>query len=832
MIQQDINKRRDTAYRLLEIANRHLEISPMLREFVAELKMLTGCRAAGIRILDEEGNIPYADYDGFSRAFFEKESPLVIHSDRCMCINVITGRTNPSLPYYTEAGSFWMNHTTRFLATVSEAEKGKTRNTCNAYGYESVALIPIRSVQESIAGLIHLADTREGMVPLSTVHELEQAGLILGSAIQRVRLTQTQRDSEAQFRLLFDNAFDAILLWEKFGDGPDFRIIEANRVACDRYGYSHDEMLRLTGKDLATPESYIRGQSGDVMRELVTQGHATYQVVHRTKDGRPITSEVSGHLFTLNGKTVVLSVCRDITERQKQEAEIRSLASFPLTNPNPVIRVLPDATIIFANPSADALLAHWKTRRNEILPPPVSDKVAETFTSRQKSEIEVSCGNITYLLTIFPDVSNGFLNLYALDITHRKQTEKELKENRDHLEKLNNSLPDAIFVVRRPDRRIEYVNHRVQQTFGYSPEECLGKTPEFLFASHGAYLAQARRVSEAIRRGTSGEGLRSEVTQRRKSGEIFLCELIQTFTCHPDGTITVITIARDITEQRRALQEIEGYQQRLEDMVAARTEALNAEIASRQKAELELRSLYEREQTLSGALRQQIEERSLFTRALVHELKTPLTPLLTASDFLEANLDDETNRNFARNIKLGAHNMEKRINEMLDLARGEVGTLRLTYRSFDLKELLEETAGYVRPDVFRRGQHLELDLPESPLPMQADPDRLRQVVLNLLSNSFKFSRKGGHIHLSLKTEPDGAVVSVADTGAGIATADLPYIFQPYHRGRNTDKNRLGGLGLGLVLSKMIVELHGGQIWLKSAVGKGSTFSFKIPYTKQ
>jgi len=466
-----------------------------------------------------------------------------------------------------------------------------------------------------------------------------------------------------------------------------------------------------------------------------------------------------------------------------------------------------------------------------MLPPPWPETITAVWNSGRKSETELECCGAVYSLTIFPDKQNGFLNLYALDITGRKLIETELKESRDYLEKLNNSLPDAIFTARRPGRRIEYVNSQVAQIYGYAPAECLGRTPEFLFPSRGVFLAHARRVSDAIRRGPSAEGLRTEVMQKRKSGELFPCELVQTFSGPPDGSISVITIASDITRQRQIQAEIEGYQHRLEEMVAARTEALGSEIASRQKAENELRALYEREQTLSTALRQQIEERSLYTRALVHELKTPLTPLLTASDYLEAALTDDPARGFARNIKLGARNMEKRINELLDLARGEVGTLRLSYRAFDLKEMLAETAEYVRPESTRRGQSLELELPEAPLPMRPDPDRLRQVVMNLLSNSVKFSRKGGKIRLSARAEPDGAVITVADDGAGIATSDLPYIFQPYHRGQNTDKNRLGGLGLGLVLSKMIVELHGGQIWLKSAVGKGTTFNFKIPYNK-
>ena len=827
MMTQDSSKRLETAYRFLEIANRHVEVKPMLSEFLTELKAVSGCAATGIRLVDEAGNIPYTVYDGFSRTFFESESPLAVGSDKCMCINVLTGQTSPEKPFYTPAGSFWMNHTTRFLATVSEAEKGQTRNACNACGYESVALIPIRS-GEAVLGLIHLADAREGMVPLSMVQQLEKVGLVLGNAIERVRSTQAWRDSEQRFHALFDNASDAIILWEERADGV-FNIIEANQIACDRYGYRHDEILGLTGRDLNTPESLV--QPSDALKTMQEKGHATYNVVHVTKTGKPIPSEVSGHLFTLGGRTVILSVVRDISERLAREAEMRRLASFPLDNPNPVLRVSPDSIILFANKAAGPILGFWQAVRGGVLPPPWPETVATVWESGRKFETELECCGAIYSLTIFPDIENGFLNLYALDITRRKRVETELKDSRDYLEKLNNSMPDAIFTARRPGRVIEYVNSRVTQIYGYTPAECLGRTPEFLFPGRGAFLAHARRVSDAIRRGPSLEGLRTEVMQKRKSGEVFPCELIQTFTEHPDGSISVITIARDITAQRQTQAAIEDYQQRLEEMVAVRTEALNLEIASRQKAENELRALYEREQTLSTVLKEQIEERSLYTRALVHELKTPLTPLLTASDYLEASLSDDTARGFARNIKLGARNMEKRINELLDLARGEVGTLKLTYRIFDLKEMLAETADYVRPEATRRGQHLELELPEAPLQMHADPDRLRQVAMNLLSNSFKFSRKGGKIRLSARAEPDGAVITVADDGAGISTSDLPYIFQPYHRGQNTDKNRLGGLGLGLVLSKMIVELHGGQIWLKSAVGKGATFNFKIPYNK-
>ncbi|MBA4416796.1 MAG: hypothetical protein C0392_02625 [Syntrophus sp. (in: bacteria)] len=175
--------------RFLVLANSQIAMKPLLKEFIAELKKLTGCKGIGIRILDEAGNIPYEDYDGFSREFFELESPLSIHNDHCMCINVVTGTVDPQLPFFTKGGSFYMNGTTRFLANVPEETKGATRNACNQHGYESVALIPIRG-GDRVLGLIHVADRAENKVPLELIEIIEGAAIQLGTAIQRVAIEE------------------------------------------------------------------------------------------------------------------------------------------------------------------------------------------------------------------------------------------------------------------------------------------------------------------------------------------------------------------------------------------------------------------------------------------------------------------------------------------------------------------------------------------------------------------------------------------------------------------------------------------------------------------
>ncbi len=174
------------SHRFLAIANQHTELDPLLQAFISEVQELSRCSAVGIRILDEDGNIPYEARAGFSREFYELESPLSITSDECMCINVVKGSVDPNLPCFTEYGSFYTNSTTRLLATVSEEDKGKTRNACNVFGYESVLLIPIRD-GDRILGLIHVADPKENMIPTVIVEVLEAVTAQLSVSIQRLR---------------------------------------------------------------------------------------------------------------------------------------------------------------------------------------------------------------------------------------------------------------------------------------------------------------------------------------------------------------------------------------------------------------------------------------------------------------------------------------------------------------------------------------------------------------------------------------------------------------------------------------------------------------------
>jgi signal transduction histidine kinase len=251
------------------------------------------------------------------------------------------------------------------------------------------------------------------------------------------------------------------------------------------------------------------------------------------------------------------------------------------------------------------------------------------------------------------------------------------------------------------------------------------------------------------------------------------------------------------------------------------------DITERRQAGQKLQEAYEEEKGLRSELEGEIKKRVEFTRGLVHELKTPLTSVIASSELLASELAEGPLLRMARNISRSADNLNKRVDELFDVARGEMGVLRLSLTSVDPLPLLQELADEMGPIASNRQQSLALDLPPSLPPAWADADRLRQVVFNLLGNACKFTGEGGRITLRARGEGDKLIVEVEDTGPGIDEEAQKQLFTAYYRVEG-DGKRSRGLGLGLALCETLVELHGGQIWVKSKKGVGSTFGFSVP----
>ena len=227
-------------------------------------------------------------------------------------------------------------------------------------------------------------------------------------------------------------------------------------------------------------------------------------------------------------------------------------------------------------------------------------------------------------------------------------------------------------------------------------------------------------------------------------------------------------------------------------------------------------------------LREQIDQKIHFTRTLVHELKTPLTPMIGASEILvDKTKEDEVLSRIAKNINRGAHNLNSRISDLTDLAKGEIGLLSISYKPFNLIQMVHELVDYLKVSTERKHQSIILNLPPVFPTVWADEDRVRQIMLNLLDNAIKFTPQNRNIFLEVSANRDCFIVHVKDNGCGIDEEDQKHLFELYWCSSNNEKG-LHGLGIGLPLSKMLAELHGGRIWFESKKDAGSTFSFSIP----
>jgi len=214
-----------------------------------------------------------------------------------------------------------------------------------------------------------------------------------------------------------------------------------------------------------------------------------------------------------------------------------------------------------------------------------------------------------------------------------------------------------------------------------------------------------------------------------------------------------------------------------------------------------------------------------FVAMVSHELRNPLTSLKVFAEILQTT---ETYNARAVEVILGqADRLNRLIGDLLDASRIEAGRLRLNRRETDLAALAGAAVDQARAG--SQKHTLALDAPEGPLRGWWDRDRLEQVLENLLSNAIKYSPEGGEVRVRVERYPAEAQVSVADQGMGIPAEALPRLFGRFYRTEAASSSAIKGLGLGLYISRSLVEAHGGAMWVESEPGRGSTFHFSLPF---
>jgi two-component system OmpR family sensor kinase/two-component system sensor histidine kinase BaeS len=244
------------------------------------------------------------------------------------------------------------------------------------------------------------------------------------------------------------------------------------------------------------------------------------------------------------------------------------------------------------------------------------------------------------------------------------------------------------------------------------------------------------------------------------------------------------------------------------------------------RARDELGRLAETFNEMAARLQRSEELRRHMIQDIAHELRTPLTVI---QGNLQAILDGvfELTPETIASIHEESLLLSRLIHDLRELSLAEARELPLHKQHVDLHEIVRQATTVIQPQLEGKEIELTVELPEEPLPVEVDPQRIRQVLLNLLSNAQRYTPEGGRIAVRVERQGESVQVSVSDTGPGIPPDDLPYVFERFWRGDKSRTRSSGGTGLGLAIAKQLVEAHGGRIWAESAPGRGATFRFAL-----
>jgi PAS domain S-box-containing protein len=373
--------------------------------------------------------------------------------------------------------------------------------------------------------------------------------------------------------------------------------------------------------------------------------------------------------------------------------------------------------------------------------------------------------------------------------------------------KLLHAAPDAILEVNEAGR-ILILNEAVERMFGYSRDELVGLSVDQLVpaAMRGGHAQHRSAYADRPKTRPMGTGL--ELQGQRKDGSLFPVEI----SLSPnwiEGSLHVIASVRDITERKA-----------VEDRIRTLSEQYTAELTIKNE-QLEARN---REVERANRLKNE------FLASMSHELRTPLHTIIGFSELLGEQLEGplgEKQQRFVGHILQDARHLLELINEILDISKIESGRLELKREPFDFSQCVEEVLAGIRHQAATKNITLE-NKNRFHDSLYADRLRVKEILYNLLSNAVKFTPEGGRVWVEAFREGDSLHVSVCDTGIGIPEKEHPSIFEKFYQVGDARGGTREGTGLGLPITKHLVELHGGTINVESRPGQGSSFRLTFP----
>ncbi len=691
--------------------------------------------------------------------------------------------------------------------------------TPNATRSDAEELMPRLIAGEHVTERARPRRHRDGSriyVDLSAAPLRDEHGNVIGATSIARDVTDQHRlelhleQSEARFRETFDEAPIGIALV-----GPNGRWLEVNRALCEIVGYTEAEMLERTFQDISHPDDL----PADLARlsQVLTGEIRTYQMEKRYfhKDGHAIWAKLSVALVRDERGTPLhfVSHIEDITRAKAAESALRegrrlldesqSVAgvgswTWNLENGEPAWSVQ-QYLLHGVNPLSDApplddflKLVHPDDR--ERVRTKIFDIVAKREPFVDEYRVALSGSRVRTLSVrgdyLAADPSVGLpprIAGTAQDVTAERAARIEREETEYRQSVLLSSLPDTMVVLYDQELRCRFVQGALMKELGADRDAFEGKLLSELVTP-----ARLESLEPAIQRAFGGESGSLEYTAG--DGRHYSVDIAPYRS--EDRSITgAFSVWRDISQRRRMDDELR----------ASREKALEA---SRLKSE--------------------------FVANMSHEIRTPLNGVVSMAELLlDTPLNGEQSQ-YAQVAMTSAEALMRVINDILDFSKIEAGKLEIVREDFSLHAAVDDVAEIVGVKAAERGLALEVSVdPEVAPVINGDGNRVRQVLMNLLSNAVKFTSEGEvTVTVGLADGPGSEELvrfEVADTGIGIDTEKLATLFASFSQADATTTRRYGGTGLGLCISKQLVELMGGEIGCSSQRGVGSRFWFTVPY---
>ncbi|WP_445475587.1 PAS domain S-box protein [Methanococcoides methylutens] len=626
--------------------------------------------------------------------------------------------------------------------------------------------------------------------------ELQQANEDLKIAYEELKR------SETKFRTLFDSASDGIGIYDMNG-----QFIEVNQTACELLGYNRAEILQMSPMEVDIPEYATKIPA--LIQEVSQNGHKISETIVSCKDGSTFPAELNSCLIDYEGIPAILSSLRDITRRkdaevalQESEEKFRSMfqhsaAGMAVFSSDGNILQVNSALWQFLGYSEDELL---QLNAFDPIHPDDREDVRSFFEElvlgkRQFFHFEkrfvrkdgsIVWGHASAVL-LHSSRNNSFCVMALVqDITERKKAEVDLKESEKKYSTIVEKGNDGIVIVQ--DGLIKYANSKAAEITGRTKEEIIGKSSlEFVAEESWEWILE--RENERLKYGRRFPD-KFELYGLCKDGSKVPIESSSSHIEY-EGRPAIMSIARDMTERK------------INEKILI--EKTKAEASNRAKSE--------------------------FIATMSHEMRTPLTVIIGYADLLEmqnfGTLNKEQERYVEHILESGKHLLSL-INDTLDLSKVEASKMELYIEDVSVTDVIDDVRTTLMPLTSSKNIDLLANINPDIVTIKADKMKFKQILYNFVSNALKFTPEKGTITIETRPMNDMVQIDVIDTGIGISEENMKKLFQPFQQLNNHETREQMGTGLGLTLVKKFVELHGGEVWVESEIGKGSTFGFSIP----